>query len=435
MDFADDQWREYRSNLPILCALMLGHAALSRAVRAVAADTSSATVGSLRTGLNLTVSMIFIFVMHGLHALFPLALASGSYFLGKSLAGTPLCVPVTWVYGLLLLWVKEYTYRGFVFGSVFGSVGDALDGRHLRGMHPWHLTLNLLVLRLISCNLDLHWAVKAARGDPPPVVLQQHKHSATAATAADKKHDDDAVIITGSTAAAAAAAAVDVLSERGRVRTPHPLDSYTLHTCIAYCFYTPLYLAGPILSYNAFVSHMRSPAVPSKGHLLQYTERLLLAVVLLESVLRVAPTFALARSGLYRQLTPGGLAVFGYAVLNAMWLKFLVSQASILMQYIPSTVVHSSVCVASLLLFTADTALSSSALIASTVECLQGRTVHCLHASNTWCQHQYNYTALAALTSRLTHSSAPCCVCAVHNITDHMEAEQAVGSAGRRVTL
>jgi protein-cysteine N-palmitoyltransferase HHAT len=326
MDLADDQWREYRSNLPILCALMLGHAALSRAVRAVAADTSSATVGSLRTGMNLTVSLIFIFVMHGLHALFPLALASGSYFLGKALAGTPLCVPVTWVYALSLLWVKEYTYRGFVFGSVFGSVGDALDGRHLRGMHPWHLTLNLLVLRLISFNLDLHWAVKTARGDAPVVV--QHQHSATAATAADKKHDDDAVIVTGSTAAggaAAAAAAVDVLSERGRVRTPHPLDSYNLHYCLAYCFYTPLYLAGPILSYNTFVSYMRSPAVPSKGYLLQHTARLLLAVVLLESALRVAPTFALARSGLFRQLTPGSLAVFGYAVLNAMWLKFLVS--------------------------------------------------------------------------------------------------------------
>jgi protein-cysteine N-palmitoyltransferase HHAT len=326
MDFADDQWREYRSNLPILCALMLGHAALSRAVRAVAADTSSATVGSLRTGLNLTVSMIFIFVMHGLHALFPLALASGSYILGKALAGTPLCVPVTWVYGLSLLWVKEYTYRGFVFGSVFGSVGDALDGRHLRGMHPWHLTLNLLVLRLISFNLDLHWAVKAAKGDAPPAVTL-HKHGVTVTTAADKKHDDDPVIVTGSTAAAAAAAVVDVPSERGRVRTPHPLDSYNLHTCIAYCFYTPLYLAGPILSYNAFVSYMRSPAVPSRGYLLQYTVRLLLAVVLLESVLRVAPTFALARSGLFRQLTPGSLAVFGYAVLNAMWLKFLVSHA------------------------------------------------------------------------------------------------------------
>jgi protein-cysteine N-palmitoyltransferase HHAT len=323
MDFADDQWREYRSNLPILCAVMLMHAALSRAVRAVTADTSSATVGSLRTALNLTVSLIFIFVMHGLHALFPLALACGSYFLGKALAGTPLCVPATWVYALSLLWVKEYTYRGLVFGSVFGSVGDALDGRHLRGMHPWHLTLNLLVLRLISFNLDLHCAVKTARGEAPsPVAL--HKHTATATTAADKKHDDDAVIVTA--AGSATAAAVDVLSERGRVRTPHTLDSYTLRSCLAYCFYTPLYLAGPILSYNSFVSHMRSPAVPSRGYMLQYTARLLLAVVLLESVLRVAPTFALARSGLYRQLTPGGLAVFGYSVLNAMWLKFLVSQ-------------------------------------------------------------------------------------------------------------
>lgn len=59
-----------------------------------------------------------------------------------------------------------------------------------------------------------------------------------------------------------------------RVLAHRPMADYSLCHCLTYAFYAPLYLAGPTLTFNAFVSHVST--IPpyllyhSTWHLLKY---------------------------------------------------------------------------------------------------------------------------------------------------------------------
>jgi protein-cysteine N-palmitoyltransferase HHAT len=47
-----------------------------------------------------------------------------------------------------------------------------------------------------------------------------------------------------------------VLSERERINIPCGQDDYSLFNYLAYALYSPLYLAGPIITYNDFIAQV-----------------------------------------------------------------------------------------------------------------------------------------------------------------------------------
>ena len=49
---------------------------------------------------------------------------------------------------------------------------------------------------------------------------------------------------------------VDVFDYSARVSAHRPMQDYSLWHCLGYVFYAPLYLAGPTITYNAYVSHV-----------------------------------------------------------------------------------------------------------------------------------------------------------------------------------
>ena len=42
-----------------------------------------------------------------------------------------------------------------------------------------------------------------------------------------------------------------------REQQSRDLEEYNITNCLAYCFYSPLWLAGPTTTFNAFTSHIR----------------------------------------------------------------------------------------------------------------------------------------------------------------------------------
>lgn len=48
----------------------------------------------------------------------------------------------------------------------------------------------------------------------------------------------------------------DAYEYSSRVLAHRPMAEYSLWNCLCYSFYAPLYLAGPTLTFNAFVSHV-----------------------------------------------------------------------------------------------------------------------------------------------------------------------------------
>src|SRR5882762_1961655 len=47
------------------------------------------------------------------------------------------------------------------------------------------------------------------------------------------------------------------LSEKQRTTTFHPLEMYTFRNYLAYTLYAPLYIAGPIVTFNDFLWQVR----------------------------------------------------------------------------------------------------------------------------------------------------------------------------------
>lgn len=101
-------------------------------------------------------------------------------------------------------------------------------------------------------------------------------------------------------------------------------DSYSFNTYLCYLLYAPLYIAGPIVSFNAFAKQLASPQKNySIGQTAWYGCKWLLDFFLMEAMTHFFYYNAFAISGVWRQLSPLEIFIIGYGVLNFMWLKFL----------------------------------------------------------------------------------------------------------------
>ena len=128
----------------------------------------------------------------------------------------------------------------------------------------WEICFNLSVLRMLSFALDLHWrrqqaaAAAAAAASPArsPASAKQPKPQQGPAQA---EQEPEQHVGTGKAPGSGAAAAA-----LWRQQTPLPSDAdYGPASFLAYVLYTPLYLAGPIITYQDFAWQLRQRTVPS----------------------------------------------------------------------------------------------------------------------------------------------------------------------------
>ncbi|PNX95188.1 membrane-bound O-acyltransferase family MBOAT protein [Trifolium pratense] len=93
---------------------------------------------------------------------------------------------------------------------------------------------------------------------------------------------------------------------------------------LSYLVYAPLYIAGPIVSFNAFASQLDVPQNSnSVRNVILYGFRWILCFILVEFMTHLFYYNAFANSGLWKHLSPLEVFIIGYGVLNFMWLKFL----------------------------------------------------------------------------------------------------------------
>jgi len=115
------------------------------------------------------------------------------------------------------------------------------------------------------------------------------------------------------------------LSERDRVSIPAPPASFTFANYLSYILYSPLYLVGPILTFNDYVSQLRfpSPSVTTSRTAL-YGVRFLLALLSMEVILHFIYAVAISKSNPdWSHYTPFQLSMLGYFTLHHIWLKLL----------------------------------------------------------------------------------------------------------------
>lgn len=115
------------------------------------------------------------------------------------------------------------------------------------------------------------------------------------------------------------------LSERDRIVIPAKSQDYTFRNYVAYTLYAPLYLAGPILTFNDFVSQQRNTPQSIDYHrTLTYGVRFILALLAMELMIHFIYVVAISKADpAWEVYSPFQLSMLGFFNLHHIWLKLL----------------------------------------------------------------------------------------------------------------
>ncbi|KAK9928886.1 hypothetical protein M0R45_026003 [Rubus argutus] len=283
-DVSDAQWRNFRGNLPILTIVFAIFTSIAHQLRAYFRLKARGM-----SVVWLLISFTYLLHLHGACIIFILSIASVNFLLVKVFARTKYFSFVFWSFNIFFLLCNRI-YEGYSFSSI-GERWAYLD--NFRGTFRWHICFNFVVLRMISFGYDYHWAHGDSRFD-------------------HEKHIQRCNICS------AGKTCYQFLQERG-VQS----DKFAFITYLSYLAYAPLYLAGPILSFNAFASQLDIPQNNfSVRDITWYGLRWVSSLLLMELMTHLFYYNAFAISGMWKQLYPVDVFIIGYGVLIFMWLKF-----------------------------------------------------------------------------------------------------------------
>jgi D-alanyl-lipoteichoic acid acyltransferase DltB (MBOAT superfamily) len=353
VDLADGQWSDLRKMFPLLWMTLLGTAGghwLCRRIWHKSLQSVISDCATITAWFRLLVGLVFLYVLHGYHALIVLAIAFVGYRITRwqaeyNAGGREGGAWITWLFAAAVLLLKE-SYRvqhkqGFhflrpLFSSQYG------------GMYRWQLPANFLILRIVAYSFDFRWAVDAAKwkGSAKTNLASAQITAPENATAGDtrsasigprKRGESDPQDTDASQEEVEKEKKRSFLDEDGNAYEgnaaplthenlndqPRPLDEYNLVTFLSYIVYCPLYTAGPIMSFNAFAENTHRPQRTEDP--LPYALRWILCFALMELLTSRFPFFAVMKSDLFLHLTPAELALVCYVTLKMMWLKFLLT--------------------------------------------------------------------------------------------------------------
>lgn len=324
VDLADGQWRDFRQSLVLLMLTAFGTSFATYLVRWFVANLYPGNRKLLvwcTSTLRALVGVIILFVQHGYHGVVVLIIALVGFQITRLTRNHKLQFGLTWAYAIFILLFKE-SYR-LKHLSGFQYLTPLFDRRY-GGMYGWQLPANFLVLRIISYSCDYYWAVERATKN----------QTAKDSTNSPPTPND-----------------LSLISSR-------PLQEYTRLNYVAYVLYAPLYMAGPVITFDNFMgctastassSGTTSPTTitctdaatatvtgtattddgalslkpPHGENVLLYLVRWAGCLALMEYLLHKYPFFAVASSGLINHLTAAQTAIVCYLLLKVMWMKFL----------------------------------------------------------------------------------------------------------------
>ncbi|KAI7618385.1 glycerol:H+ symporter-like protein [Hortaea werneckii] len=309
VDNSDAQYRSFRDNIPYMGMVLVAHPLLRRVYEKVfSSEPEKAGNGDARLNRRITYDLLFAAIfsiaLHGVSALKVLLILWVNYQiatrLSKSYVG-----PATWAFNIAILFANELCH-GYQFADVFSFIlptqttlagqqtgegwGEWLDSHG--GLIPrWEILFNITVLRLIAFNFDYIWSLDRRANSP-----------------IEKKNLDLAN-----------------LSERDRVNIGAHISDFTFRNYLAYVLYSPLYLAGPIVNFNDYISQCRYPlTTTSRQRVVPYAVRFGICLLTMELVLHYLYAVAISKSSPDWSLyTPFQLSMLGYFNLHVIWLKLL----------------------------------------------------------------------------------------------------------------
>ncbi|KAJ7129335.1 MBOAT, membrane-bound O-acyltransferase family-domain-containing protein [Mycena epipterygia] len=281
VDNSDAQYRGFRSNF-IPLTLAAGAFLLAKFVRTrlhTSATTSRDNLYLLR--FNFGASIIMLIALHGTSILKIIPILTVNYLISKSFGNSkagPIC---SWIFNILVLFMND-RYSGYKFGNITPSLAfmDPFEGIYPR----WHITFNITMLRLVSFSMDYYWACNT---------------SSPAESAAE-------------------------LDDKQRQLTAHPEFIYSYLNYMSYVLYPPLYLAGPIMTFNDYIWQHRKPLTIPRSTVLGYSIRFLISLLTMEFILHFMYVVAMKDTKAWIGDTPAQMAMIGFWNLIIVWLKLMI---------------------------------------------------------------------------------------------------------------
>ncbi len=326
-DLSDNQWREFRQSLPLLGMVAIGTTFLSWFCRFICHHVceSNHTMILVNTILRLIVGILAIVIQHGFHSLIIFGICLIGYGLSRCLLNhrTDITSPtlsqqnirtrlwisksLVWIYAIIVLLFKEsYRIRHLPAYSFLNIFFD----KKYSGMYGWQLPANFLVLRWISYAIDYFEALEK--------YYQYEMQKKTDIVVPDDTNDSNT---DNHTKLPKRERITDTDDDDTALHVTHPVNDYSFIYYMCYMTYAPLYMAGPIVSFNSFISSSRQPQ--RKVNVFKYGMRWILCFCILEWMTSRFPFFATVSTGLLPHLSIQEIASVFYLILKMMWLKFL----------------------------------------------------------------------------------------------------------------
>lgn len=305
VDVSDHQWRSFRNNLPLaiiffslyLLISYLGKLFTRRHLR----DTLNE---KLRFQTLLSVGGLFL--LHGFNMFKILFLLLINFTVGKLVGGRkgPLPMLCTWIVALGMLLFLEFFTASECTSLPSIAFIDRFLFRWWRGVFSrWHVTFNITILRCISFNLDWHWNRAPLPNSTSP-LSHQETCSHCANRDANNKNSWEC--------------------PRFRIQQAPPDEYFNWQAYLAYCLYLPLYLAGPIITFNDFI-HQVDHLLTSKRSraLLWYGFRWICVMLLMEGLSHYFYVVAIKTAQAWNNFEPVDFVILAYLNLKMVWLKLL----------------------------------------------------------------------------------------------------------------
>jgi D-alanyl-lipoteichoic acid acyltransferase DltB (MBOAT superfamily) len=301
LDASDPQWWSFRSHLPLLFVLALVSVALTHALARL--GLSYARWRTTHLVARLAVGVLFVAVLHRWHAIQLVGVLLAHYGVVRWLGaaqwrGVPLAPAFSWCFCVALLFTTEHAGAEPRLSDWFGeslAFMDAPPAQLVRWASKW----NLIMLKLISFASDY---ARMRRHVPSGVNWERHANKCALCSGGER-------------------------CEERRADTPLPEAEYGVLQYLWFVCYPPLYLAGPMATFNGAVSALAEPqrAVVGSAWAL-YALRWLAAFALMELLTSHLYVWAFAKHGMWKraELTIYELGFLCHWSLFVLWLKFTV---------------------------------------------------------------------------------------------------------------
>lgn len=282
VDNSDVQYRSFRNNLPSLMLLSGAFFGCKLLYTHISRRLTSLSPNDLHlVPFLFAFSLLMLAGLHGMSAVKVLVILTLNYVIAKSCRGSKLGPVLTWIFNAIVLFANERN-EGYRFAAIHPSL-DVLDS--IKGIYPrWHVSFNITMLRLVSFNMDYYWACNKAGPVDPDTAL----------------------------------------SEKQRPRVAHSLNTYTYMNYIAYALYAPLYIAGPIMTFNDFMWQLSRPIAVPVRTTISYLLRFVVCLLTMEFILHFMYVVAIKDSKAWGGDTPAELSMIGFWNLIIVWLKLLI---------------------------------------------------------------------------------------------------------------